>query len=251
LPRGQQVTSVGAVTPSERSGKRRPRGSLSADQILSEAFRLAEEVGLDELSMSRLAVRLDVPVTSMYWYFRSKDELLHALTSAAVKTIDEEMPELSGLDWETHLERYWRSYRDILRQRPILAELTILRVLSIAHSPGASQRHAIRMNRQLTVMVEAGFTAEQAMRGYAALAGFTRGCIQAELSFAAAVGPDDPTDLRAVQLEWATLPTLQAVAPYWTPALATDEDFDFGVRAILVGLRFLLDQKPRGRKKGA
>ncbi|MCU1374692.1 MAG: TetR family transcriptional regulator [Actinomycetia bacterium] len=225
---------------------RRARGSLSREHIVDAAFEIAEEAGLDELSMPRLAQKLEVGVTSLYWYFRSKEELLDALTEEAVRAVDVAMPDLTKLKWDDHVSQYWNAYRDILRSRPILADLTVLRALSIAHSPRASQMHAARMDRELTVLVEAGFSPEEAMRAYATFSGFTRGSIQAERAFAAAVRPDaEPADLQALHLDWAILPTLRAVAPYWTPALATDADFLFGLRAIVAGLRATVAERKR------
>ena len=57
---------------------RRARGSLSQDEILEAAAQLIDRGGLVQLSMGALARHMDSGVTSIYWYFRSKDELLQA-----------------------------------------------------------------------------------------------------------------------------------------------------------------------------
>ena len=59
--------------------RRRERGSISVDEIINGAFEVATEVSIDNLSMPQLARHLDVGVTSIYWYFRKKDELLDAV----------------------------------------------------------------------------------------------------------------------------------------------------------------------------
>jgi AcrR family transcriptional regulator len=214
---------------------------------------VATEIGLDELSMSRVAQEIQVGVTSLYWYFRSKEELLNALTEEAVRVVDEAMPNLSGLAWDEHVVQYWTAYRRILRTQPLLADLTVHRVTNIPGAPQATRLHLTRMNRELTVLIDAGFSPEAALRAYATLAGFTRGTIQTARTFAANTRPDEDPDVLALHLDWSSLATLRDVAPYWTPALATDADFVFGVTAIVAGLRsILLEQgKPAREPKKA
>ena len=56
------------------SGGRRARGSISAEEIIAGAFDVAGRVSLSEFSMPMLAKHLGVGVTSIYWYFRKKDD---------------------------------------------------------------------------------------------------------------------------------------------------------------------------------
>jgi AcrR family transcriptional regulator len=67
--------------------RRRERGSISVDTILNGAFEVAAEVSIDNLSMPQLARHLDVGVTSIYWYFRRKDELLDAMTDRTLERL--------------------------------------------------------------------------------------------------------------------------------------------------------------------
>ena len=57
---------------------RRARGSLSREEILAAAYELVEHDGLDALSMPALGRAVGAGVTSIYWYFRNKDDLLVA-----------------------------------------------------------------------------------------------------------------------------------------------------------------------------
>jgi AcrR family transcriptional regulator len=59
--------------------RRRDRGSINVDEILNGAFTVAKEVSIDNLSMPLVAKHLDVGVTSIYQYFRRKDDLLDAV----------------------------------------------------------------------------------------------------------------------------------------------------------------------------
>ena len=52
---------------------------LSREQVLSTALELLDEVGLDHLTMRRLATALSVQNGATYWHFRSKQALLEAM----------------------------------------------------------------------------------------------------------------------------------------------------------------------------
>jgi len=100
-PRAGRTKAKAGASP------RRPRGPLSREEIIKGAFELVEAESVEELSMPRLARHLGVGVTSIYWYFRSKEELLDALTEQAVRRFEELMPEFGGCSWDEHLRQYF------------------------------------------------------------------------------------------------------------------------------------------------
>ena len=74
---------------------------------MTAAFELvAGDDGVDGLSMPRLARHLRVGVTSLYWYFRSKDELMSALTEEAADRLYQMLPDYRERPWDEHLHRY-------------------------------------------------------------------------------------------------------------------------------------------------
>ncbi len=74
-----------AKQPTAEKRQRRERGSINPDDIINGAFELAEQVSIDNLSMPLLGKHLGVGVTSIYWYFRKKDDLLNAMTDRALR----------------------------------------------------------------------------------------------------------------------------------------------------------------------
>jgi TetR/AcrR family tetracycline transcriptional repressor len=52
--------------------------------VITEALDLLDEVGLDAVSTRPLAKRLGVQQPSLFWHFRSKEELLAAMAEAAM-----------------------------------------------------------------------------------------------------------------------------------------------------------------------
>src|SRR5205823_3281782 len=59
--------------------KRRPRGSLTRQQVVEAALRLADSQGTDTLSMSTLARALECGVMTLYGYIANRDDLLDAI----------------------------------------------------------------------------------------------------------------------------------------------------------------------------
>ena len=107
--------------------QRRQRGSISVDEIINGAFEVATEVSVDGLSMPLLAKHLDVGVTSIYWYFRKKDDLLNAMTDRALGQYDFATPFVEGQDWRDSLRNHARKMRQTFRSNPILCDLILIR----------------------------------------------------------------------------------------------------------------------------
>ncbi|WP_217184164.1 TetR family transcriptional regulator [Streptomyces sp. AC495_CC817] len=61
------------MTPSHNSARH------DRDSVAQAALELLDEVGLADLSMRRIASRLDVQPSALYWHFASKQELLAEL----------------------------------------------------------------------------------------------------------------------------------------------------------------------------
>ncbi len=55
---------------------------LTRDQVVGVALDLLDEVGLDNLTMRRLAAALGVKNGATYWHFPSKQALLEAMADA-------------------------------------------------------------------------------------------------------------------------------------------------------------------------
>jgi AcrR family transcriptional regulator len=67
--------------------RRGPKPSLSGDQVVTTAIRLADRDGLGGLSMRRLAEELGITAMSLYGYVPSKAELLDVMADRAYAEI--------------------------------------------------------------------------------------------------------------------------------------------------------------------
>jgi AcrR family transcriptional regulator len=94
----------------DRSPTREP---LSRERILGTAVALADEAGVDSLSMRRIAQELGVVPMALYKHVSNKEELLDGLVDAV---IDEIEPPIAGADWKTTMrERILSARRALLR----------------------------------------------------------------------------------------------------------------------------------------
>lgn len=59
--------------------KRRANGEVSRQRILDAAAQIAGERGYEGTSISQVSEQSGLPVSSIYWHFRNKDELITAV----------------------------------------------------------------------------------------------------------------------------------------------------------------------------
>jgi AcrR family transcriptional regulator len=154
--------------------QRRERGSINPDDIISGAFELAEQVSIDNLSMPLLGKHLGVGVTSIYWYFRKKDDLLNAMTDRALRKYVFATPYVEASDWRETLRNHARSMRKTFMGNPILCDLILIRS---ALSPRAARLGVQEIEKAIAGLVEAGLSPDEAFDTYSAVSVHVRGSV--------------------------------------------------------------------------
>src|SRR5215217_2964767 len=91
------------------------REQLSRDRVLLAALAVADEGGLDRLTMRSLAQRLGAKPMSVYHYVANKEEILDGLVDLVFAEI--ELPEPTGR-WREQMTKRARSAREVLRRHP-------------------------------------------------------------------------------------------------------------------------------------
>src|SRR5437899_11343457 len=106
--------------PADRVAERRV--PLSKERVLRTAMAIADQGGIDSLSMRRLAQELGVEAMSLYHYVSSKDDILNGIVEIVVAEI--EVPS-GGQDCRAAVRSSRISYHDALarRRRPPNATL--------------------------------------------------------------------------------------------------------------------------------
>lgn len=173
-PAANAKRHLGERSDGKRARQRRERGSISVEEILSGAFEVAGDVSIDNLSMPQLAKHLDVGVTSIYWYFRRKDDLLDAMTDRALDEYDFTAPSIDAGNWRESLAHHARIMRKAFRSNPILCDLILIRG---SYGRAAVQGAIQKLEPPVAALVRAGLTSEHAFDTYSAIATHVRGTV--------------------------------------------------------------------------
>ncbi|MFG2964151.1 MULTISPECIES: TetR/AcrR family transcriptional regulator C-terminal domain-containing protein [unclassified Streptomyces] len=106
------ATQAGAVA--------RARVPLNRTRVLSAAVALADEGGVDALSMRRIAQALGVVPMALYKHVANKNELLDGMIDVLVGEID---PPVEGIGWKAAVRRRVLSARRMLLRHPWAPEV--------------------------------------------------------------------------------------------------------------------------------
>lgn len=217
--------------PEKRTSRREP---LTRERILRTAIRVADEEGLEALSMRRLAQEVGVEAMSLYHHVASKDDVLDGIADLVVGEIV--VPEI-GADWKAAMRKRATSAHEVFLRHPWAALLIGSRI-----NVGPAMLRYV--NATLGCLREAGFSWELADRAWNAIDSHVYGFTLQELNF-----PLEPS-------EYATaakmgLPRLPAEQYPYMRALTelVIEGKHRGVQDFQLGLDLLLDGLERLRKK--
>ena len=92
-----------------------PRTPLSRERVLRAAVALADEGGVEAISMRKIAQELGVVPMALYKHVSHKDELLDGMVDVVIGEID---PPAEGADWRTAIRRRVLSARGVLLRHP-------------------------------------------------------------------------------------------------------------------------------------
>ena len=170
---------------------RRKRQVLDQAQVVNAALALLDEVGLDELTMRRVAERLNVKAASLYRHVHNKEELLALLGDEISAEIP--LPRADG-NWRDQLtEAAWNARRGLLAHRDAARVLAstppagprrlrhIEAVLGILRAAGLKDRDAARAAYHLNNLVTEFAADEGRFAAYTAAAGSSRGEVLREM----------------------------------------------------------------------
>jgi AcrR family transcriptional regulator len=220
--------------------RRRPRRQLDRPRVVAAAVRLMDEVGLDGLTMRRLAGELGVTAASLYRHVRDKDELLVLLADE----ISGQVPMLAaGVPWRQALTDMAFAVRRMLLGHRDAARL-------LASTPPAGLQRLRHIEAALHLLLDAGFSGRDATWAAYIFNNFVTEFVADEVRLATAAAAAGRTtsellaearaQLRALPAE--EFPSIVQVADY----MASDDPdalFEFGLRLWLRGLESFVPAK--------
>ena len=146
---------------------------LSRERILHAAMRLADEGGLESLSMRKLAQELGVKAMSLYNYVANKNDMLDGIVDIAIAEI--EVPQLE-IEWKSAMRRRANSAYEMLLRHPWATMAIVSRV-----NVGAAMLRYV--DATLGCLCEAGFSFEMADRAWNAIDSHIYGFTLQKLNF--------------------------------------------------------------------
>ena len=218
-------------TTRSRSKARRP---LSRERVLRAALAFADERGLEELSMRKLAHELGVEAMSLYNHVENKDDIVNGMIGLVVGEID--APSSDG-DWKTALRKSAISAHEALTRHRWAASIW----MTSGSSGGDRMRHA---EAALRCLREAGFSKDLTYHAFHVWQGYALGFTLQELNF-----PHDRESLKGMAARFLReFPTEEY--PYLAEHIEQHVDpphaehhgaFEFGLDLILDSLERLRD----------
>lgn len=220
-------------TTTKSSKKRTP---LSRDRVLHTAVALADERGLDGLTMRKLARELGVEAMSLYNHVANKDDLLDGMIDLVFGEID---PPSAGGDWKAELRKRAVATRGALRRHPWAVGQMEGRT---THGPSTLKVH----DAVLGCLRAAGFSVAMTVHAMSVQDAYIYGFALQETD----MSPESPEDFAASaqrqMVDYAEVlsdyPSLVEVVGGYVAEAGYDYDaeFLFGLDVILDGLERLL-----------
>jgi AcrR family transcriptional regulator len=212
------------------------RVPLSRERVLAAAVSLADENGIESLTMRELGLRLGVEAMSLYNHVANKDDILDGMVDLVVGEID--LPSDTA-DWKEAMRRRAISAQAVFSRHPWASSLVDSRESS---GPGRLRY----FDWVLGTLRRAGFSLELAARAFSVLDSYIYGFGRQQLNIAASpdTEPEETAEafLRAIPAD--EYPYLREMVVEHAMKTGYDEgvDFDFGLDLILGGLQRLLDR---------
>jgi AcrR family transcriptional regulator len=216
------------ITPTSKRAPRRV--PLSRELVLQTAIRLADQGGLESLSMRKLGQELGVEAMALYYHVANKDEVLDGIVDLVFGEID--LPSTDA-DWKTAMRQRALSLRDVLARH----RWAIGMMESRRHPGPANLRHHDAVIGNLRA---AGFDMEMVAHAYSLLDGYIYGFALTKMNLPFDRG-DDVAERAQVMLEPFPVdeyPNLVAfIAEHATqPGYDFGNEFEYGLEVILDGL---------------
>jgi AcrR family transcriptional regulator len=212
-----------------------PRAPLTRERVLRAAVRLADEGGIESLSMRRLGQELGVQAMSLYNHVAGKDDIRSGILELVLGEIDNAP---AGADWKAALRETAISAHDVLVRHPWAAGM-------MHTTPRIIPARMEWMEGVLGTLREAGFSADLTHHAYHALDSHITGFTLWEVSFPFATREElaDLAEGFLGQISPDVYPYVieHAQQHLDEPHPEAPSEFEFGLDLILDGLERIRD----------
>lgn len=208
----------------EQAGRK--QAHLKREIVVQAALNLLNEVGLEGLTMRRLAEHLGVQVAALYWHFKNKQELLNAMADAMLADWGRDLPD--DEDWAHRLQAGVQDLR-----RCLLAYRDGARVFAGTY---VAEENTLRGAESFfKILVQSGCPPASILDAGWTICYYVIGLTIEEQSFHTSVNAAYQRVLAAA-LPSPQYPTLSMFQPY-LENYDFDARFNYGLNLIIEGLR--------------
>ena len=206
--------------------------AVTRDDVIHTAIQLLQEVGLDGLTLRRLATELGISAPTLYWHVKDKRELLDLMAEEMARESRETMPPFpENLEW-------WEQIAESMRRRylGILAYRDGARVVAGNRPTDAALP---MIEHYLKMWVDMGFPADEALATVLTFGDFIAGSaleVQAEIERQRLQPPDQH---QVLWKKFEEYPTLHAAATARLKIRGRNihGSFEHGLSLLIAGLR--------------
>lgn len=230
-----------ATQPDTRSEARTP---LSRERVLQAAIELADQGGVDAISMRKVGQELGVEAMSLYNHVANKEDLLTGMVDAIVEEIP---PFTPGLDWKTALRGRALAARDVFKRHEwaprVIETRTDMTPPMLAY-----------MDSVVGIFIQGGFSMDLTHHAMHVLGSRAFGFTQELFKETDEFDENDEMAMLLMQQMLEPYPNILAMAMsadheqerMLGPGCDDDLEFVFGLDLILDGLERLRDRETEG-----
>ena len=213
------------------------KAPLNLERTLQVALVIADDEGLDAVTMRRLARELGVEAASLYHHVNGKSQILDALVDLVAAEIE---PPIPSANWRTAITQRAHNTRASLRRHPWAVSLMASRT-----SPGPATLGLLETG--IRCFREGGFSVRQAAHAISVVDSYVHGFVLQEVNLPFR----DESELAA--LTAAIMETFPAsefphlfeltVQHVLQPGYDYGKEFDTGLEVVLDGVAELLIER--------
>lgn len=161
-----------------------PSGPLSRERIVTAAIELADQHGLDAVSMRRVAEHLQTGAASLYRHISNRDELVSAMAEQVMADYD--YPDTTDMDWRECMHVLARQDWSAFLAHPWMLTATA----TVTPPFGAASLAA--MEWALTALAQLGLPPHEAARAIMTVNNYVQGTARVVLGDRQADADEDP-----------------------------------------------------------
>ena len=220
--------------PPWRRSQPPPRAPITREAIVEAALIVLDRVGMEGLSMRRVAEELGTGAASLYWHVRNKEELFQLIFDRVTREVV--LPEPDPTRWKEQL-------KDLgLQMRQVLSKYRDVARLSFGRIPAGPQT-ALLSEWLFTLLQPVGIP-DRAIAYIGDFAGLYVGafCFEESLGYSSPTGEDLPPEQIVQMMRDYMLSLPRQRFPRTIAALDLllefnpEERFEFGLDLLIAGL---------------